>query len=122
MEGVVADLARDVNHECRLKTIVADIDAAKRKAYPISVETTVDIDESLLREAEAQARKQNKPLNLLIEDALRSTLAAHDLFSESPGSAPLEAGLEDNDPFFKALEEIRAFGRVPAPHRELKLS
>jgi Arc/MetJ family transcription regulator len=83
--------------------------------------TTVDIDEGVLRAAEAQARHQGKPLAALVEEALRVTL--HTSASDRPTATPPEAdeGLEDNDPFFAALDEIRDAGRQPASVREVHL-
>ena len=71
------------------------------------MKTTVDIDEGVLRAAEAQARHQGKPLAALVEQALRMTV--HTAASDGRAAPPPETdpGLEDNDPFFAALDEIR---------------
>jgi hypothetical protein len=84
------------------------------------VKTTVDIDDAVLQAAEDQARKQGKPLGTLIEEALRIAVKAAANFAPGPAESPAEEGLEDDDPFFRALEEIRALGRLPAPHREVR--
>jgi len=85
------------------------------------MKTTVDIDEGVLRAAEAQALHQGKPLAALVEEALRMTV--NTAASVPPPKTPLGAdpGLEDNDPFFAALDEIRHAGRQPASHREVRL-
>jgi Arc/MetJ family transcription regulator len=85
------------------------------------MKTTVDIDEGVLRAAEAQARRQGKPLGALVEEALRVTVKS--AASDAPVAAPSEAdqGLEDNDRFFAALDEIRAAGRQAAAHRTVHL-
>jgi hypothetical protein len=85
------------------------------------MKTTVDIDEGVLRAAEAQALHQGKPLAALVEEALRLTVSTEPCVR--PAATPPEAGpaLEDNDPFFAALEEIRNAGRQPASHREVRL-
>jgi hypothetical protein len=85
------------------------------------MKTTVDIDEGVLRAAEAQARDQGRPLAALVEQALRMTV--HTAASDPPVATPPEAdpGLEDDDPFFAALDEIRNAGRQPAFHREIHL-
>ena len=86
------------------------------------MKTTVDIDDAILRAAEDQARKQGKPLGRLIEEALRGTVKVADVCAPAPTGSPVEDGLDSDDPFFAALEEIRASGRLPAPHREVHLS
>jgi hypothetical protein len=85
------------------------------------MKTTVDIDEAVLRAAEAQARHQGKPLAALVEEALRMTV--NTAAGNRPATPPPEAGqgLEDNDPFFAALDEIRNAGRQTAPHRKAHL-
>jgi hypothetical protein len=57
----------------------------------------------------------------LVEEALRLTV--NTVVNNQPSTTPPEAGqgLEDNDPFFAALDEIRSAGRQPAPHREARL-
>jgi hypothetical protein len=83
------------------------------------VKTTVDIDDAVLQAAEDQARKQGKPLGALIEEALRMTVKAAAAVTPASGGSAAEEGLEEEDPFFIALEEIRALGRLPTPHREV---
>lgn len=84
--------------------------------------TTLDIDETVLREAESQARKRGKPLAALIEEVLRATILVTSAQPETLPPSQAADGLEDSDPFFSALEEIRDMGRMPAPHREVQLS
>ena len=84
--------------------------------------TTLDIDETVLREAEAQARKRGKPLAALIEEVLRATILVPPAQPETLPPSQAADGLEDSDPFFSALEEIRALGRMPAAHRQVRLS
>jgi hypothetical protein len=86
------------------------------------VKITVDIDGAILRVAEEQARKQGKPLGRLIEEALRGSIKPADVSTPAPTGSPMEDGLENDDPFFAALEEIRASGRLSALHREVHLS
>ncbi|HEY9350953.1 MAG TPA: type II toxin-antitoxin system VapB family antitoxin [Acidothermales bacterium] len=55
------------------------------------MKTTVDITESLLREAQQAARAQNTTLRALIEDGLRTVLArrqADDTFTLQDASVP----------------------------------
>jgi hypothetical protein len=86
------------------------IDAGKAAAYYWTRKTTVDIDEGVLRAAEAQALQQGKPLAALVEEALRRTVnTATGIRAASPPSEA-DPGLEDNDPFFAALDEIRNAG------------
>jgi hypothetical protein len=92
-------------------------DAEKPAVYEWNMKTTVDIDEGVLREAEAQARYQGKPLGALVEDALRVTLKT--AAGYWPVATPPEAdpGLEDNDPFAEpsvvVLTEAVASARRP---------
>jgi hypothetical protein len=85
------------------------------------VQTTFDIDEALLRQLEQQARQQGKSVGALLELALRGFVCSS---AVEPPAAPqndVSEGLADDDPFFSALEEIRAFGRLPAAHRQVNL-
>ena len=70
--------------------------------------------------AEDQARKQGKSLGALIEESLRRTVKAAAIFVPAPVESSADEGLGDDDPFFKALDEIRAMGRLPAPHRAVR--
>ena len=82
------------------------------------MQTTLDIDEALLRQLEQQARQQGKSLGALVEQALRGFVRAP---LAQPSAAPqndASEGLPDDDPFFSALEEVRALGRLPASHRQ----
>jgi hypothetical protein len=83
------------------------------------VQTTVDIDERLLRQLEQQARREGKSLDAYLNQTLSTVVRA----SETPGPPAMSNdsidGLPDDDPFFSALEEIRANGRFPALHREV---
>jgi hypothetical protein len=81
----------------------------------------LDIDESLLREAEQQARREGKSFAALIEDALRSFIEINAPRSSELPASDAEVGLDAQDPFFSALTEIRARGRVSAANRELVL-
>lgn len=85
------------------------------------MQTTLDIDEALLRQLEQQARQQGKSLSALLELALRG------LVRNSPVEPPVtpqndtSEGLPDGDPFFAALEEVRALGRVAASRCQVNL-
>ena len=83
------------------------------------MQTTVDIDEALLHQLEQQARQQGKSLGALVELALRGFVRPP---SAQPSAAPpndASEGLPDDDPFFSALEEVRALGRRPAAYRQV---
>ncbi len=89
------------------------VDALWSSPYFAGVKTTVDIDEGLLREVEARARQQGKPLATLLEDALRSAIQASSVTNgQSASPSEVADALEGQDPFFTALEEIRALGRA----------
>lgn len=59
--------------------------------------------------------------NLYVEQALRGIIESPS--AQAAPSPPSEAGegLADDDPFFTGLEEVRALGRLPAPHRQVEL-
>ena len=85
------------------------------------MQTTLDIDESLLRQLEQQARQQGQSLGALLEQALRGFVRAP--LAQPPAAPQNDASerLPDDDPFFSALEEVRALGRLPASHRQVNL-
>ena len=89
--------------------------------YFASVETTVNIDQRVLLEAELQARREGKSLGALVEEALRIVLPSVPAQTHKTSPDDLADGLSADDPFFTSLEEIRATGRLPAPHRETKV-
>lgn len=81
---------------------------------------TVEINDQLLKAAEQRAKDLGMSLSAILEEALRVSIPI------AGGSAPLPGltmpdGLDDNDPFFQALEEIRACGRAPATQRLVDL-
>jgi hypothetical protein len=85
------------------------------------MQTTVELDDDLLREAKQKARELGKSLDALLEAALRDAV-------QWPAPVPLAEqvndvaeALEASDPFFAALEEIRAKGCLPTPHRKVEL-
>ena len=82
----------------------------------------MNIDQQLLLEAELQARREGKSLGALVEDALRIVITSVPVQSVKASPDDVADGLSEDDPFFTALEEIRATGRRPAPHRESKIS
>jgi len=93
--------------------VLCPIDALRRCRYFDRVKTTVDIDEALLREAEARARQQGRPLAMLFEEALRSAIQASPVTNgQSASPSEVADALEGNDPFFTALDDIRALGRA----------
>ena len=90
--------------------------------YAGTMQTTMDIDESVLREAESQARQRGQSLAALVEKALRDSLRASANAPSSAVPANFSEGLAEDDPFFAALAEIRARGRLPATHRSVELA
>lgn len=85
------------------------------------MQTVVDVDETLLGLAERQARCEGKTLGAFVEEALRSVLHPAQLQPCDDADVPDEPGLSADDPFFRALDEVRALGRLPAAHRQLGL-
>ena len=84
------------------------------------MQTTLEIDEKLLKLAEQAARQRGKSVAALVEEALAVVVQPLQTASGTHASANATDGLEDNDPFFSALEEIRARGRAPTIHREVR--
>jgi hypothetical protein len=85
------------------------------------VKTTVDIDDTVLRQAERQSQQTGKPLTVLLEEALRARVG---IAAPSKPAFPLDSpdtGLEEDDPFFRALEEIRERGRLAITRRDTAL-
>jgi len=83
------------------------------------MQAVLDVDERLLSLAEQQARREGKSMGALVEDALR-------LLLRTPQPLPIPSELEGDsveadEPFFAALDEIRALGRLPAAHRRVNL-
>ena len=84
------------------------------------MKTPVDIDDAVLRAAEARACAQGIPLGVLIEDALGTTVKTAVKVAPAIIETSIDQGLDENDPFFVALEEIRTLGRLPGPHRDIR--
>ena len=80
------------------------------------MQTTVNLDEQLLRQAEQQAMREGKSLDSLVAEALQRIFQAAPP-AESRSSSDTADGLNRDDPFFAALEEIRAHGRLEAARR-----
>ena len=89
-----------------------------------TVKTTVDIDETVLRQAEKQAEQAGKPLATLVEEALRASLgmatpakcARRRLQRMPDGTYFNPNGIPNDDAIFKILEDIEAERhRTPGP-------
>ncbi len=85
------------------------------------MQATLDIDESLLRQLEQQARQHGKSLGALLEQALRGIVQAPAAEPSAALQNDASEGMLDDDPFFSALKEVRALGRLPASHRQVNL-
>ena len=85
------------------------------------MQTTVEIDDALLRQAREQARKQGRSLDTLLEDALRTVVIPAVKQKADQEANGIAEGLEASDPFFTALDEVRSFGRTLAVHRRVDL-
>jgi len=88
----------------------------------MTMQTTVDIDDALLRKAKEQARKQGKSFDNLREDALRTVVTGSLEQKTHQGINSVSEALESGDPFFAALNEIPAFGRTSSPIRRMDLA
>jgi len=97
------------------------VDSPPAQFWCRSVQTTLDIDETLLRQLEQQARRQGKPFGALVEQALRGLVASPRGQVAPAAPNELGEGLPDDDPFFSALEEVRALGRVAVSCRQVNL-
>jgi len=86
------------------------------------MQTTVDIDDALLRQAKEQARKQGKSFDTLLEDALRTVMTGSPEQKTHQGINSVSEALDPGDPFFAALDEIRSFGRTSSPMRAVDLA
>ena len=100
-----------------VRSVNRRLDRKALTPYDGPVRTTVDIDENLLREAEQKARQQGKSLGVLLEEVLQVAIQSP---PPLPSDEPMNEGLEPKDPFFIALEEIRAKGCFPAPRRNVE--
>lgn len=85
------------------------------------MQTVMDVDEKLLGLAERQARCEGKTLGAFVEAAIRSVLQPDRPQACDEAGVPDETGLDADDPFFRALDEVRALGRLPSAHRRLGL-
>lgn len=72
--------------------------------------TVLDVDERIVALARAQASKQGRSLDALVEEGLR--LALHIPTSSFDVKAVEAEPLESNDRFFADLEEVRKLGRA----------
>jgi hypothetical protein len=86
------------------------------------MQTTVDIDDALLRQAKEQARKQGKSFDTLLEDALRTVMTGSLEQKTHQGINSVSEALDSGDPFFAALDEIRSLGRTSSPMRAVDLA
>lgn len=84
------------------------------------MQTVVDVDEKLLNLAEQKALRDGMTLGTLMEVALRAVLH----IPPPPARTPTDEveAVDGDDAFFASLEQIRAFGRLPAARRQVELS
>ena len=83
--------------------------------------TVLEMDEKIVALAKLKASEQGKSLDALVEDGLRLALqmpARAAVGETSVETDPLEA----NDPFFAALNEVRARGRASGKRRAIELN
>jgi len=76
------------------------------------VKTTIELPDNLLRQAKILAVQQGLTLKEVMTEALQAHLGT------APPTPPVNqqgAGLEDDDPFFAALEQVRAWGNSQMP-------
>jgi hypothetical protein len=79
------------------------------RAYPdvMSSRTTFRLDEELLAEAKAQAARQRRSLNSVMEEALRRWLAvAQELATRPPVQLPTWGAPGDRHPTWEEIQEI----------------
>jgi plasmid stability protein len=77
------------------------------------VKTTIELPDGLLRRLKVHAAEQGRSLKDLFTEAIETQLSA----SPPPPSPPVATaeGLEDDDPFFEALEQVRIWGNSQMP-------
>jgi hypothetical protein len=79
------------------------------------MKTTVDIPDHLLRRAKILAVEKGCTLREMISEALQAHLSAP---PPPPPTIRAGDGLEDDDPFFASLDQVRAWGNSQMPgHR-----
>jgi hypothetical protein len=80
--------------------------------YYEPVKTTIELPDHLLRQAKILAVEQGRTLKEVMTEALEAHLGA------TPPAPPFHQageGLDDDDPFFAALEQVRAWGNSQMP-------
>ena len=77
------------------------------------MKTTIELPDHLLRQAKILAVQQGRTLKDLMTEALRAHLAT----GPPPPPIPHDSGgvLDEDDPFFEALEKVRAWGNSQMP-------
>jgi hypothetical protein len=75
------------------------------------VKTTIDLPDHLLRQAKILAVEEGRSLKDLVVEALQARLSP----PASPPPVKTMDGLDDDDPFFSSLEEVRAWGNAQMP-------
>lgn len=76
------------------------------------MKTTIELPDHLLRQAKILAVEQGCTLKDLMTEALQARLSAK---PPGPPAKRTSGGLEDDDPFFAALEQVRTWGNSQAP-------
>ena len=83
--------------------------------------TVLDMDEGVLALAKQKASEEGKSLDAIVEEGLRVAfqMKGPNKIPEIPPEGEL---LEENDPFFLALKEVRNAGRVFGRNRGIELN
>lgn len=77
------------------------------------MKTTVELPDHLLRQAKILAIQEGRSLKDLIAEALQARLAVGPPAPPIPRSGA--GGLDDDDPFFAALAQVRSWGNSQMP-------
>ena len=76
------------------------------------MKTTIELPDHLLRQAKILAVEQGLSLKEVMTEALQAHLGTA---APTPPANQQSEGLEDDDPFFTALEQVRAWGNSQMP-------
>jgi len=76
------------------------------------MKTTIELPDHLLRRAKILAVEQGLTLKEVMTEALQAHLGAA---PPNPPSHQAGEGLDDDDPFFAALDQVRAWGNSQMP-------
>lgn len=90
------------------------------RSYVHRVQTTLDIDPSLLAKAEQAAAQIGQPLSAVVEHSLKLFLTKEKRVLQAPPGGYRGGSLEREDPFFSALARIEEERHVRPPREPIQ--